>query len=190
MSVRPIQTEYKGRLFRSRLEARWAVFFETANIRWEYEPEGYWVSDEPYLPDFFLPDIRMMIDVKPYGFFERNPDDPDRVKMSVIQSIWNAAESNLPKLWVLEGNPRNGEYFMYSGDGEFDESRIFTRCRRCDDICYIMTYGIHQHGEDDWCGWGELGETSCGNEKWPTEKSLEKELRRASMARFEHGEAT
>ena len=26
---------------RSRLEARWAVFFDTAGIAWQYEPEGF-----------------------------------------------------------------------------------------------------------------------------------------------------
>ena len=39
MNVKP--TEYAGCLFRSRLEARWAVFFDTLNIKWEYEPERY-----------------------------------------------------------------------------------------------------------------------------------------------------
>ena len=40
-----VQTEYKGYLFRSRLEARWAVFFDTLGIQWEYEPEGIVLSD-------------------------------------------------------------------------------------------------------------------------------------------------
>lgn len=39
--MKAIQTEYKGYLFRSRLEARWAVFFDACGIAWEYEPEGY-----------------------------------------------------------------------------------------------------------------------------------------------------
>ena len=39
--LRAIQTEYKGYRFRSRLEARWAVFFDTLGVKWEYEPEGY-----------------------------------------------------------------------------------------------------------------------------------------------------
>ena len=51
-----IQTEYKGYLFRSRLEARWAVFFDAMGIEWEYEPEGIVLSDGTnYLPDFYLP---------------------------------------------------------------------------------------------------------------------------------------
>ena len=39
--MKVIQTEYKGYLFRSRLEARWAVFFDACGVDWEYEPEGY-----------------------------------------------------------------------------------------------------------------------------------------------------
>ena len=40
-TIKPIETVYKGDRFRSRLEARWAVFFDAARIKWEYEPEGY-----------------------------------------------------------------------------------------------------------------------------------------------------
>jgi len=32
---RAIRTKYKEHLFRSRLEARWAVFFDALGIRWE-----------------------------------------------------------------------------------------------------------------------------------------------------------
>ena len=53
--LRPIQTEYGGFLFRSRLEARWAVFFDTCGVDWEYEPEGYDLGNGlMYLPDFLL----------------------------------------------------------------------------------------------------------------------------------------
>lgn len=54
--MRPIQTLYRGYLFRSRLEARWAVFFDSLKIKWVYEPEGFHLANgEMYLPDFFLP---------------------------------------------------------------------------------------------------------------------------------------
>ncbi len=56
--LRPIQTAYNGRLFRSRLEARWAVFFDVCRVRYEYEPEGYRLSNgQLYLPDFLLHDV-------------------------------------------------------------------------------------------------------------------------------------
>jgi hypothetical protein len=36
-----IETRYRGYRFRSRSEARWAVFFDAAGIAWQYEPEGF-----------------------------------------------------------------------------------------------------------------------------------------------------
>lgn len=63
--IRPIETHYKGYRFRSRLEARWAVFFDALGIRWEYEPQGYDVGGRRYLPDFYLPDSKTIVEIKP-----------------------------------------------------------------------------------------------------------------------------
>ena len=53
--IKAIQTEYNGYLFRSRLEARWAVFFDACGVDYEYEPEGYQLDNGLlYLPDFLL----------------------------------------------------------------------------------------------------------------------------------------
>lgn len=53
--IKPIETEYKGYRFRSRLEARWAVFFDAIGVEYEYEPEGFQLpSGRFYLPDFRL----------------------------------------------------------------------------------------------------------------------------------------
>ena len=66
MNVKP--TEYAGVLFRSRLEARWAVFFDTLGIRWEYEYERFSTIFEEeelsYLPDFYLKDYDTWVEVK------------------------------------------------------------------------------------------------------------------------------
>lgn len=43
-------TKYNGVLFRSRLEARWAVFFDLLNWKWEYEP----IDFEGWTPDFIV----------------------------------------------------------------------------------------------------------------------------------------
>jgi hypothetical protein len=59
MDIKPIETEYNGYRFRSRLEARWAVFFDAIGAEWEYEQEGYILSDGTcYLPDFLLKNVR------------------------------------------------------------------------------------------------------------------------------------
>lgn len=56
--IKPIETFYKGYRFRSRAEARWAVFFDACNVKWDYEPEGYDLEDGlGYLPDFLLHNI-------------------------------------------------------------------------------------------------------------------------------------
>lgn len=47
------ETFYKGYRFRSRLEARWAVFFDALGVKYEYEPQGFMLpSGKCYLPDF------------------------------------------------------------------------------------------------------------------------------------------
>lgn len=66
-----IETTYKGYRFRSRLEARWAVFFDALEIPWQYEPEGFEKADPDneervvrYLPDFYLPQSGTWVEVK------------------------------------------------------------------------------------------------------------------------------
>ena len=73
-NITNIPTIYDGNKFRSRLEAKWAVFFDAAGIKYQYEPQGYKVkgSDDDgkpkvycYLPDFYLPDFDCYAEVKP-----------------------------------------------------------------------------------------------------------------------------
>ena len=54
MSIRPIETRYNGYRFRSRTEARWAVFFDAIYMRYHYEVSGYDLGGIAYLPDFRL----------------------------------------------------------------------------------------------------------------------------------------
>lgn len=66
--IKPIETHYAGCRFRSRLEARTAVFFDHLNIEWQYEPEGFEIGPPErrrrYLPDFYLPQNANWIEVK------------------------------------------------------------------------------------------------------------------------------
>jgi len=64
MIPNPIETRYKGYRFRSRLEARWAVFFDSLGIAWEYEKEGFNLDAGRYLPDFYLTKSRLWVEVK------------------------------------------------------------------------------------------------------------------------------
>lgn len=105
--MRAIETRYAGCRFRSRLEARWAVFFDAMDIQWEYEPEGFWLSSGTgYLPDFRLPTFGggMFVEVKPPG----NSFEKARIF---------ALESGTP-IWLAEGPPSFRAYrVLYNGDG-------------------------------------------------------------------------
>lgn len=53
--IKPIETYWRGYRFRSRLEARWAVVFESLRLDWAYEEEGFDLGDGTfYLPDFTI----------------------------------------------------------------------------------------------------------------------------------------
>lgn len=62
--IRAIETSYAGCRFRSRLEARWAVFLDHLKITWEYERQGFDLPSGRYLPDFWLPEPGTWIEVK------------------------------------------------------------------------------------------------------------------------------
>jgi hypothetical protein len=63
--IKAIETVYNGYRFRSRLEARWAVFFDELGIKYEYEKEGFELPSGRYLPDFWLPKQKYWVEIKP-----------------------------------------------------------------------------------------------------------------------------
>lgn len=98
--LKPIQTYYKGCCFRSRLEARWAVFFDACGVKWEYEPEGYDLGDGVlYLPDFLVHGVTLN-----HMFYEENCDIYVEVKGKMndedADKIIRFAEAGYPVLVV------------------------------------------------------------------------------------------
>jgi hypothetical protein len=70
--MQAIETRYKGYRFRSRLEARWAVYFDALGVDWAYEPEGFVLDDGTwYLPDFYIKDWNCYAEVKSIMFTEQ-----------------------------------------------------------------------------------------------------------------------
>lgn len=62
--IKAITTEWNGYRFRSRLEARWSVFFDYAGFNYEYEPEGFELGDCFYLPDFWIDSLNLWVEIK------------------------------------------------------------------------------------------------------------------------------
>ncbi len=74
MTILPIETRYRGYRFRSRLEARWAVFFDVMGIQYLYEHQGFDINGRWYLPDFYLPEFSTYAEVKPKRFTREEYD--------------------------------------------------------------------------------------------------------------------
>jgi hypothetical protein len=123
--VKAIETLYKGYRFRSRLEARWAVFFDALEIGWEYEPEGFELDDvgTRYLPDFRVESSHY----PPSCWFEIKPFSPSAEEQRRASVL--AKESN-QLAFIFSGDPysptsyhsfnREGVASKYSGAAMHD----------------------------------------------------------------------
>jgi hypothetical protein len=101
-NIKAIETRYKGYRFRSRLEARWAVFFDALGLSWEYEPEGFETDAGWYLPDFKVQHLGWF-EVKPLGGVSK-PHDIQR---------WRSFAFRVGRLHILEGVPDSKLYSAY-----------------------------------------------------------------------------
>jgi hypothetical protein len=97
-TLKAIETVYNGYRFRSRLEARWAVFFDALGVPYEYEKEGFDLGEAGwYLPDFWLPKERKWVEIKPAAL-----SASDEKKVFGLADAYDAAL-------------RNGSHKEYSG---------------------------------------------------------------------------
>lgn len=105
-TIKAIETRYKGHRFRSRLEARWAVFFDHAGVEWLYEPQGYVLSDgKPYLPDFWLPSCDAWVEVKGHD----GALDVPRMLLAAAE-LPSITSKRKPRLIILGNPPSQAEY--------------------------------------------------------------------------------
>lgn len=98
-----IPTQYKGVDFRSRLEARWAAFFDLVGWEWEYEPVD--------LPGW-TPDFRVLIHYPSTNRDHPAMDRPALVEVKPLRAIRG-----------LERHLHRGADIM--SDSQRDECRIF-----------------------------------------------------------------
>lgn len=102
MKIKPIETVYNGYKFRSRLEAKWAVFFDYMGVKYEYESEGYNLHyNGYYLPDFYLPSAHKgaFLEIKP----DKNVDDFIDGNGSRLRLVDKAASIKCTELSMMCG---------------------------------------------------------------------------------------
>ncbi len=74
--------EYNGTKFKSSVEARWAVFFHTIGLKYEYERRVRLRDHTLCVPDFWLPDFGIWLEVKS----EEPRDDSKNVCQRIADS--------------------------------------------------------------------------------------------------------
>ena len=206
--LKPIETRYKGYRFRSRLEARWAVFFDGLGVEWEYEKEGYDLGEAGwYLPDFWLEKLKTWVEVK------ANVDDDEAFKDALRKAAALRDASHGTSAVVVFGAPwdasRSWAYFQdmsESSGGFIDEwGGAFCLCPVCGAWFDYYKGRPSSHGavDKDWQSlpecrcipmlrdrWGERPLDAVAYADWCEVCRLRTgtAARAACSARFEHGE--
>lgn len=188
--IKAIETRYKGYRFRSRLEARWAIFFDAISMKWRYESEGYRTDNKWYLPDFVLLDreVRNADDfsyVSDNLFIEVKPKHPTTADWEKGYSL--AKNSGQP-VYMTCGDPWfDVPIFCLAGGAPLDFRRddhlllalsSWAECADCQDIGLIPRWYMQQ---------GRPCPDCSGTLSTHTVK-LQRAYVAARSARFEHGE--
>jgi hypothetical protein len=206
-------TRYAGCHFRSRLEARWAVFFDTLGLRWEYEPEGFlgcWGAC--YLPDFFLPEVLfandyryaegiwypvavpgIYVEVKPT--YEKLHEDGKKIGGCID---YHSSPISRHALLILgpPPDPRRGvpsHSILWWAKGVAHRRGAF--CKIDNDLWEFAWLDDSQFGGDDNVG-GEDGiprlctpVAGVVSRPWFSQRLIAHALTAARSARFEHGQS-
>lgn len=193
--LKAIQTEYQNCKFRSRLEARWAVFFDTLGIEWEYEKEGFDLGEAgKYLPDFWLPKLDCWVEIKPSA--PPSPDEFTKCKALAEQSgkfvfmLFSDLCPNHIEYFgeQVENEPRDSirivgsnRYFCPCGDS--DGGMCWGECQECGSI-HLGHFGSHAISYDK-CDEKFECPGKCNDES----PRILAAYKKAKQARFEHGES-
>lgn len=186
--IKPIETFYNGYRFRSRLEARWAVFFDTAGIEYEYEPEGFDCGDGVYyLPDFYLPENDVWVEIKGKALTEE-----ERLKIEKFADAKCDITKTGTRFRLLEGQiPATFDWMPpgivpseYMGDIELQKKMLIGI------PCFI-----YWHKNEIKKAFGQEPDTGAliggiwTHPNWQSDpRIVQKALLKARQARFEHGE--
>lgn len=114
MEFKAIETRYKNCRFRSRLEARWAVFLDAVKVPWEYEKEGFSLPSGAYLPDFW---ISNPMPEWPYAgyWLEIKPSNVSAADLAAAQQkMAELTESTKHTSHILCGTPEDCKAYFYN----------------------------------------------------------------------------
>lgn len=112
--IKAIETKYKGYRFRSRLEARYAVFFDALGVKWEYEKEGFDLGKHGlYLPDFWLPHLCLWVEIKGELTWETKGNYRMSPELTMCENFRNVQEWPIA---CVVGTPGAEQVYFYAWD--------------------------------------------------------------------------
>lgn len=187
--IKHIDTEYNGYLFRSRLEARWAVFFDACGIEYEYEPEGFDLGDGlHYLPDFLLHGVAGRDGGDLYVEVKGKMSELDAIKITRFYELGEKQGEKSQTAILVLGPIPNGECI-----GELDEvisdmaysanqGPNYFNFETIDGDYFAAHPGINKDGEFEL-----FGDDSSYLEARDDDRTFQA-FKKARQARFEFGE--
>lgn len=116
--ISAIETSYNGCHFRSRLEARWAVFLDSFGEKWIYEHQGYRLQSGNYLPDFFLPRLECWLEIK--------GEKPSAQEINLCTELSVETDKAVVLAWGLPFAPFRKKRRHI--DGVVETERLWTYC--------------------------------------------------------------
>lgn len=126
-----IPTTYNGIVFRSRTEARWAVFFDGLGVPWIHEPEGYQLSSAWYVPDFWLPDQEVFWEVKgemPTSEETKKAEELAAATGKEVLIAWGQPEESQGR---CDYDVNEGAFWFFGELGGHDISYRWCVCPKC-----------------------------------------------------------
>jgi hypothetical protein len=180
--MKAIETEYNGYLFRSRLEARWAVLFDGLGIAYQYEPEGFDLDGVWYLPDFWLPEYDCWVEIKP-----EEPNVREVLKCQRLARIGGKPVYLMyGDIWYDLGlSKENG--MLFDSAGRFQAQFYWTRCLNCGKLA-ISSREVIPFSDGTACA-PMIGSCGCERAHAGLTWEIQAAYTAARQARFEHLEA-
>lgn len=135
--LKPIPTIYEGQRFRSRLEARWAIYMDALSVDYQYEAEALDLGDGlTYVPDFFLPSFPAWLEIKG----EIRSDDAGLLIMRKAAAL--ARLSGHPVILAFN-DPLDQRCAVFGRKGQMYAGSHFTICPRCGQLCIHVRDGVN-----------------------------------------------
>lgn len=127
MAITAIPLTYGETNFRSSLEADWAATFESLDMHWTYESEGYCIDGETwYLPDFWLPSQRVFAEVK--GPMDDRLHKPQELQRALTRDNPAEWDFHCPLVVVLRPAARGRAVWEGSIEGQ---DPVVVLCPHC-----------------------------------------------------------